>query len=113
MTQPEYPFQKDTSTQVFEEAWQAQAFVIVCHLHEQGCFTWQEWAALLPEVIKQADIENPENTGGAYYHHWLTALEQMIIAKNLAAATDLDCWEEAWRKAYSTTPHGVLIVTEN
>ena len=30
---------------VFAEPWQAQAFALTLSLHEQGLFTWPEWAA--------------------------------------------------------------------
>jgi len=32
---------------VFAEPWQAQAFALTLKLHENGAFTWTEWAEAL------------------------------------------------------------------
>jgi hypothetical protein len=41
-----------------------------------------------------------------YYHHWLAALERLVMAKNLADAGALAARKEAWADAYRHTPHG-------
>jgi len=40
---------RDEDGPVFAEPWQAQAFALALQLHEQGAFTWTEWAAALSE----------------------------------------------------------------
>ena len=35
---------------VFREPWEAHAFAMAVRLHEQGLFTWPQWAATLAEV---------------------------------------------------------------
>ena len=102
---------RDESGPVFAEPWQAQAFALALQLHEQGAFTWTEWAAALSERLKAA---GPEDDGSRYYEHWLAALEGLTTAKRLAGAAELAERKLAWEEAYRHTPHGlpVELVTE-
>jgi len=34
----------DNNEPVFNEPWEAQAFAMVVNLHQNGAFTWTEWA---------------------------------------------------------------------
>ena len=38
---------------MFREPWEAHAFAMAVRLHEQGLFTWPQWAATLAEEIKR------------------------------------------------------------
>ena len=38
---------------VFREPWEAHAFAMAVRLHEQGLFTWPQWAATLAEEIER------------------------------------------------------------
>ncbi len=91
-----------TPDQPFEEPWQAQAFALTVHMHEQGHFTWSEWAEALSAQI-HSGVER------AYYGHWLTALETLIAEKGLSSAQDLNATAEAWKNAAARTPHGAPI----
>lgn len=85
---------------VFDEPWQAQAFAMAVSLHEKGLFTWTEWAQeLSSELNGDDDVTN-------YYHHWLRALEKLMIAKGATNQNDLSTREKAWHDAASRTPHG-------
>jgi nitrile hydratase accessory protein len=94
---------RDAEGPVFGEPWQAQAFALAVQLHERGAFTWSEWAQALSEQLKAA---GPQDDGSRYYEHWLAALERLVTAKQLAAATDLQDRKDAWVAAYLRTPHG-------
>jgi hypothetical protein len=39
-------------------------------------------------------------------HHWLAALERLVMAKGLADSASLRARKEAWANAYRRTPHG-------
>ena len=94
-----------TDAPVFSEPWQAQAFAMTVHLHAQGLFTWPEWAAALTLQIKGA----AEDDGSQYYQHWLDALEQMVLRKQIGTAEQLYALEHAWEAAAERTPHGEAI----
>lgn len=97
---------------VFAAPWQAHAFAMTVHLHAQGLFTWPEWAAALSAQIHGHPL--PADTGGddgsAYYTHWLDALEQLILAKQVGTPTQIHALEHAWEAAAERTPHGQPIM---
>lgn len=94
----------------FNEPWQAQAFAMTLALHEQGAFTWTEWAAALTDAIHRAQAGGDPDLGNTYYQHWLDALETLLQAKGLARADTLHALEHAWEDAAKRTPHGQTIV---
>lgn len=91
---------------VFREPWEAQAFAMTVRLHEQGLFTWPEWAAALANEIEQAQAAGDPDTGDTYYHHWLAALEGLVADTGVATADDQERTRTAWRNAADRTPHG-------
>jgi len=101
---PDLPGQpRDADGPVFAEPWQAQAFALTVRLHEQGAFTWSEWAEALSAELKAA---GPADDGARYYDHWLAALERLVAAKRLAEPAQLQARKHAWESAYLRTPHG-------
>jgi nitrile hydratase accessory protein len=93
---------QDMDTPVFSEPWQAQAFAMTVHLHAQGLFTWPEWAAALTAQLKGVSGDD----GSTYYLHWLDALEQMVLRKQVGTPDQLHALEHAWEAAAERTPHG-------
>ena len=80
---------RDEDGPVFAEPWQAQAFAVVVELTEAGTITREEWAECLGAVLKEAEQRGEYDTGERYYDHWLTALERVVVEKNLAGWKDL------------------------
>jgi nitrile hydratase accessory protein len=91
---------------VFAEPWQARAFALALKLSEQGHFTWDEWTAALARELKAVADRGEPDDGSRYYHHWLAALETLVIKKGLANPTALGERKVAWSDAYRRTPHG-------
>jgi nitrile hydratase accessory protein len=100
----------DAAGPVFATAWQAQAFAMALLLNAEGVFTWKEWAAALADEIKQAQAAGDPDDGSTYYHHWLRALERLLVAKGVASAEALKATARAWQEAARATPHGEPIV---
>ena len=73
----------DEAGPVFREPWQAQAFALALKLHEQGHFTWTEWAQRLNQAIADARASGDPDLGNTYYYHWLAALEGIVADKGL------------------------------
>jgi len=80
---------RDAQGPVFAEPWQAQAFAVVVRLTEAGELTWQEWAERLGGVLREAEERGAFDTGQRYYEHWLTAVERLVVDKNLAGQEEL------------------------
>jgi len=98
---------------VFREPWEAQAFAMTVLLHQQGLFTWTEWAQALSAQIAQQQASNaPVAVPAAetpYYQHWLAALETLVAAKGLSSHEELTRYQRAWDHAAHRTPHGMSI----
>jgi nitrile hydratase accessory protein len=108
---PDIP--RDAEGPVFREPWEAQAFAMAVRLHEQGLFTWPEWAAALAVEIKAAQAHGDPDTGETYYRHWLAALETLSTAKALVSAEELATRRAQWDRAARATPHGQPIALAN
>ncbi len=97
---------RDTGGLVFKAPWEAQAFSLVIALHEQGLFTWEEWASQLSESIHEAQMSGDADLGSTYYRHWLHALEKLVMLKGLSDYQEIEERIAKWRCAYLNTPHG-------
>jgi nitrile hydratase accessory protein len=91
---------------VFREPWEASAFALAVALHAKGLYTWPEWAQALAQAISRAQAAGDPDTGEAYYHHWLDALETLLAEKGVTNAHELHRLEHAWAHAAARTPHG-------
>ena len=103
----------DDGAPVFREPWEAQAFAVTLALHEQGLFTWTEWAAALSGAIKRAQASGDCDDGSTYYRHWLSAIEQLVRDKGIASEQALAERRDAWDRAAHATPHGQPILLAN
>lgn len=97
---------------VFREPWEADVFAITLSLHEQGVFTWPEWAAQLSTAIADAAATGDPDCGDTYYLHWLKALETVVINKSVGSSERLQLLKAAWDTAARSTPHGQPIVLD-
>ena len=104
---------RDEDGPVFAEPWQAQAFALTLQLHQDGRFTWLEWADTLAAEIKRAQAAGDPDDGTTYYHHWLAALEHLAVTKGLATRPTLAKCKTDWETAYRSTPHGKPIELPN
>ena len=95
---------------VFREPWEAQAFALVVAMHQRGLFTWADWAQALSAAIARAREAGDPDTGDRYYHHWLEALERLVVERGLAPALALGALRQAWRTAGEITLHGQPVV---
>src|SRR4051794_37293679 len=91
---------------VFRAPWEARAFALMVQLGEAGYFTPVEWAETLGQHIKAAQQRGDPDLGTTYYQHWLKALEELCVRKNMVAGVELDGRADEWRRAYLHTPHG-------
>ena len=97
---------KDEQQPVFAEPWEAHAFAIAVKLSEKGLLKWSEWLDVLAEEIKEAKDQGQPDFGNTYYQYWLSALETILLEKNILKKSDLNSKMEQWRHAYLSTPHG-------
>ncbi len=94
----------------FDEPWQAQVFALTVHLHEQGLFSWTEWAATLSTQLHRDDADKD---GSDYYQRWTAALEQLLTEKAVTDEATVDAMADTWIRAAHATPHGQPIQLAN
>lgn len=109
----------------FFAPWQAKVFGLTVGLAGAGVFTWAEWVAVFSTHIAADPEENagqgtqmpgaddPAPHTEVYYRHWLAALEDILAAKGLARADQVQELSEGWQRAARATPHGQPILYEN
>ena len=75
---------------LFEAPWEARVFAIGVALHEQGFFTWPEFQQQLIAEIKRWETHAAEGAKHQYYERWFEALQTLMQAKNLCAASEIE-----------------------
>ncbi|KUM28010.1 nitrile hydratase [Mesorhizobium loti] len=110
MSRPEPRLPDGFDDRVFAEPWQAEAFAMTVALHDNGLFSWSEWAEALSAEVKQ---RGAASDGHDYYEHWLAALEKLLSRKGVAGKGEVDELAAAWERAAHATPHGKPILLEN
>ena len=90
----------------FTEPWEARAFAMVRALQDSGQLTSREWTDALSTAIRRAQECGNPGDGEAYYHQWLSALENVVTQKNLVATETLVHCRSAWARAADRTAHG-------
>jgi nitrile hydratase accessory protein len=80
---------------VFAEPWEARAFAIALTLSSGKGFSWNEFRDRLIAEIAQADTAHEGGAGidshpGQYYECWLAALEQVLCAKSMLGAEEIE-----------------------
>jgi nitrile hydratase accessory protein len=114
MTTPTFPFQPtDSEGPLFKAPWEAAAFSMVVALHAADVFSWKEWAEQLSEEILKAQQQGDPDLGDTYYSHWLQALEQLLLKKQVTNEPEVVARVDRWRRAYLATPHGQPIELTN
>ena len=76
-------------------------------------FSWPEWTEALSREIATAPLSSDGDTGDSYYHHWLAALESLVVEKGAASRATLASRKAAWARAAAATPHGEPILLAN
>jgi nitrile hydratase accessory protein len=100
---------RDAQGPVFREPWEAHAFAMALALHDDGLFSWSEWATRLGEEIRKAQAAGDPDTGETYYRHWLATLERVVVEKGVTTPQTLARYHGAWDHAADRTPHGTPI----
>jgi len=100
----------DDDQPVFASPWEAQIFALVVGLHQQGCFSWPEWAECLSAEIAALHTKGETDLGDSYYRLWVIVLERILTGKSIVCSDDIQNRATKWRKAYLNTPHGMPVL---
>jgi nitrile hydratase accessory protein len=77
---------------VFNEPWESRVFGAAVALCERGLFEWDEFRDRLIAEIASADARAGASADPptAYYEHFLSALERLLVDKGVCAAEEID-----------------------
>jgi len=100
------PLPRDEDGPVFDDPRQAQSFALAVKLSEQGHFSWKTSARTVADELAAVEARGEPDDGSRYYHHWVAALERLVVGRGLSGACALEERKEAWADAYRHTPHG-------
>lgn len=67
---------------VFAAPWQARTFAMALQCHQQGLFSWVEWADELSAHIAEFEQNAAINDSDDYYTLWQGALEALVARKS-------------------------------
>lgn len=80
------------------------------HLHQQGLFSWSEWAETLSRELHQP---GRAEDGSDYFECWVAALSNLLISRSLVDASVILDLQKSWQRAAEATPHGKPIELAN
>ncbi len=89
---------------VFSEPWEADTFAMLVGLEKAGVISWSEWADELGAEIKR-NLSHAD-TGADYYIYVLSALENILIKKNIVSTQMIEQYQAGWARVAKRTPHG-------
>lgn len=87
---------------IFESPWESRVFGMARLLCEKGLYDWDEFRACLISEVERWDRMHVEDKPYQYYQLFYSALEKLLLIKNIYVADDLI--ESA--KILAERPHG-------
>ena len=106
------PLKRLDGEPVFAEAWQAQVLAIVDTLISSGQLSPGIWSKAFGKTLKKANARGAADTTETYYAAALETLESLLNREGKLLMDEILQRQEAWRKAYLSTPHGQAVELE-
>jgi hypothetical protein len=67
----------------------------------------------LAAEIKRSQAAGDPDDGSTYYQHWLSAIERLVVEKDVIASARLEERRAAWDRAAHATAHGQPTLLQN
>lgn len=75
----------------FGAPWELRALGVAVGLHRAGAFPWSDFQQSLIAAIREwEDTPVAERGDWSYYHHWLRALERLLVDRGLTSPDEID-----------------------
>ena len=117
MNQPEQssvtPFKRMDGEPVFDEAWQAQLLAMVNQMIVDGVFSNPVWSDNLGQNLKNAEAQGRADDIDTYYAVVLTTFETLLAQSSDVSAEMINDKQQAWERAYLSTPHGQPVILKD
>lgn len=84
------PLPRDNGALMFHSPWESRVFAMAVLLCEKGAYAWTTFNEHFAQLIGDAEMHNPDKEAvSAYYHHWMQALEQVLLEKAILVEEQL------------------------
>lgn len=116
MKQPESsvtPFKRMDGEPVFDEAWQAQLLAMVDQMMSAGVFSNSQWSASLGKNLKDAEVAGMADDIDTYYAAVLKTFETLLAQSTEVSSDIITDKQQAWKRAYLSTPHGQPVILKD
>ena len=78
------PLPRDNGELIFHNPWESRVFAMAVLLCAKGAYTWKTFNEHFAKCIGGAESHHPEKEAvSAYYHHWMQALEKVLLDKEI------------------------------
>lgn len=96
----------------FDAPWHGQVFALAVTMNEAGHFSWPEWTEMFGANLAKLRQEKDLDGSDDYYVAWVTALEQMMVEKDIVVPGMLSDMKTLWTEAFLRTPHGKPVIPD-
>ena len=103
------PLRRRDGEPVFDEQWQAQVLGIADLMVASGVISADSWASALGSELRRSAAAASADNAETYYRAVLAALQALIYESGATAHKEVEACEDAWRRAYLNTPHGMPV----
>lgn len=107
------PFQRMDGEPVFDEAWQAQLLAMVDTMIGNGVFSNALWSETLGQNLKDAESSGQADDIDTYYAAALKTFETLLAESTDISTNIINDKQQAWEKAYLSTPHGKPVILKD
>jgi nitrile hydratase accessory protein len=84
------PLPRDNGALIFHSPWESRVFAMAVLLCEKGEYAWKTFNEQFAKCIGDAEMHHPEKEAvSAYYHHWMQALEKVLLEKEILVKEQL------------------------
>ena len=81
---------RDNGELIFHSPWESRVFAMAVLLCEKGAYAWKTFNEEFAKLIGDAEMHNPDKEAvSAYYHHWMQALEKVLLEKTILVEEQL------------------------
>ena len=98
---------------VFDEAWQAQLLAMIDQMINNGMFSNVLWSDTLGQNLKAAEADGKADDIDTYYAAVLTTFETLLAQSSDVSAETITDKQQAWERAYLSTPHGQPVILKD
>lgn len=84
------PLPRDNGELIFHSSWESRVFAMAVLLCEKDAYTWRTFNKHFAMCIGEAERHHPDKEAvSAYYHHWIQALEKVLLEKAILVEEQL------------------------